>query len=262
MSIWAIADIHASRRDPQTGAPAKPMDVFGPEWEDHVARIEASWRQDVQPEDTVIIAGDIDWALHLEDAMDTLSRIAKWPGRKLLTRGNHDYWWSSKTTNKVRRQLPASTELIHNDSVAADGFNICGAKGSNVPGSIDWTPENEKLLNREAQRLRNSLESREPDLPTIVATHYPPFYQVTAGSVFTELMEACGVVCCVYGHLHGNAAAMGPSGEHGGILYRLVAADAVGFRPVVIASDGVLLGDAVTVGSALTGYNSAEPPHG
>lgn len=240
MSIWAIADIHASRRDPDTGLPSKPMDVFGAHWSDHIERIEITWSRLVAPEDTVIIAGDIDWALHLEDAMDTMHWLAGLPGRKILMRGNHDYWWSSKATNRVRRSLPTSVEALHNDSVQAEGFNICGTKGSPVPGGIDWTPENAKMLNREQLRLTMSLDSRDPDLPTLAAIHYPPFYPSQRTSPYRELLERYEVSACAYGHLHGSAASAAPQGCYGGVEYRLVAADAVDFAPVLLAANGEL----------------------
>src|SRR5437588_12327503 len=138
------------------------MDVFGPHWTDHVDRLERAWKESVLPQDTVIVAGDIDWALYLADAMQTLLRIHSWPGRKVLIRGNHDYWWSSKTTAKVRQALPPSLIALHNDALQADGFNIAAAKGSPVPGGIDWTPQNGKLLNRECQRLAMSLGQCDP----------------------------------------------------------------------------------------------------
>ncbi len=235
MTIWAIADIHASRRDPRTGQPLKPMDVFGERWADHVDRLEHAWAQRVNSNDTVVVAGDIDWALHLEGAMDTLHRLAGWNGRKILVRGNHDHWWSSKTTNKVRAVLPPGMCLLHNNAYVADGYNICGAKGSPVPGSAEWTPQEEKLLNREVQRLQTSLAARDPALPTIVALHYPPFYAGQQPSAYRALLETDGIVCCVYGHLHGDAAGTGPNGALGGVHYQLVAGDATDFMPVPLA---------------------------
>lgn len=232
MTIWAIADIHASGRDPMTGQPLKPMDVFGERWADHVERLEHAWAQRVSSSDTVVVAGDIDWALHLEGAMDTLHRMAAWNGRKILVRGNHDYWWSSKTTNKVRAVLPPSVCLLHNNAYLADGYNICGAKGSPVPGSSEWTAHDEKLLNREVQRLETSLAARDSSLSTIVALHYPPFYAGQQTSAYRALLETEGVEICVYGHLHGNAAGTGPNGSLGGVHYQLVAADAADFMPV------------------------------
>jgi len=232
VTIWAIADIHASRTDPLTGRPLKPMDVFGEQWDGHVERLESAWAQRVHSSDTVIVAGDIDWALHLEDATETLHRLAAWNGRKILIRGNHDYWWSSKTTSKVRSALPNRMYLLHNNAYVADGYNICGAKGSPVPGGSEWTPQDEKLLSREVQRLQTSLAARDPCLPTIVALHYPPFYTGQQTSAYRALLETNGVVCCVYGHLHGDAAGTGPNGIFGGVHYQLVAVDATDFTPV------------------------------
>lgn len=241
MSIWAIADIHASRLDPETGQPEKPMDIFGPGWERHVDRLEEAWQDRVRMEDTIIIAGDIDWALRLEDAIETLARIASWPGRKILLRGNHDYWWSSKTTSKVRRSLPAGIDLLYNNALHAEGFNICGAKGSPVPGGIDWSEQDAKLLNREVQRLDLSLQARDPALPSIVALHYPPFHPGRPESPYREAIEQAGAGACVYGHLHGVAGGSGPAGCFDGVEYYLVAADAVDFSPVLIAADGAIV---------------------
>ena len=134
MTVWAVADLHASGPDPLTGRPSKPMDQFGPTWTHHMDRLESAWESMVAPNDTVVIAGDIDWAMRLEEALFTLQRLDRWRGSKLLIRGNHDYWWSSKTTSKVRRAVPASIRLIHNNSVVVEGINVCGSKGSPVPG--------------------------------------------------------------------------------------------------------------------------------
>lgn len=243
MSIWAIADIHASATDPDSGLPVKSMDMFGAEWENHVQRLEEAWRRDVAVDDTVIVAGDIDWGLHLEDAMETLQRLAALPGRKILLRGNHDYWWSSKTTSRVRRALPPGIELLHNNALQAEGFNLAGAKGSPVPGGIDWSEENARSLNRETQRLDLSLAARNHDLPTIAALHYPPFYPVHGTSPYREAIEAADVSLCVYGHLHGGGGG-GPRGRFGGIEYVLVAGDAVGFAPVRVAAEGKIIGGA------------------
>lgn len=238
MSIWAIADIHASATEPATGLPIKSMDVFGPQWTNHVDRLERAWQERVSGGDTVIVAGDIDWALHLPDAMETLNRIDSWNGHKILLRGNHDYWWSSKTTNRVRQALPPSITLLHNNSLIAEGMNISGAKGSPVPGGADWTDENAKLLNRETQRLRMSLESRDRRLPIIVALHYPPFYPSHPDGPYADLLSEYAVSVCVYGHLHGRAAGSGPSGLFHGTEFMLVAADAVNFEPQLVASGG------------------------
>jgi uncharacterized protein len=234
VTVWAIADLHASRPDPETGLPTKPMDSFGSVWVDHMAKLEAAWQRLVSPGDTVVIAGDIDWSLHLSDAMYTLERLHGWNGSKVLVRGNHDYWWSSKSTNQVRRILPGSIRLIHNDCIAVEDVNICGCKGSPVPGSLDWTPDNEKLLQRELHRLRLSLDSRNQSLATIVAIHYPPFYPSHGSSPYRATLEEYQVACCFYGHLHGQAAYSGPKGPINGVDYFLVAGDYVKFELVPI----------------------------
>jgi len=240
VSIWAIADIHASPLDP-TGEPKKPMEVFGKHWEGHVERIESAWSALVSDDDTVIVAGDLDWSLHLEDAAHTLKRLGRWKGHKLLVRGNHDYWWSSGATNKVRKVLPPGIELIHNNAFVVEGYNVVGAKGSTVPGSIEWNEVDAKLLNRETERLKLSLAARNPDLPTIAALHYPPFYPTSGTSPYVEIFRDFSVSLCVYGHLHGAGAASGPEGVHGGIRYLLAAADHVNFTPVLLINDGRLV---------------------
>lgn len=234
MTVWAIADLHASRHDPATGRPTKPMDDFGAIWVNHMDRLEENWRAHIGQQDTVVIAGDVDWALHLKDALFTLERLDGWNGTKILIRGNHDYWWSSKSTNQVRRILPPSIRLIHNDSIVVEDVNICGTKGSPVRGAIDWTADNEKLLQRELHRLRLSLDSRVPELSTITAIHYPPFYESSGSSPYKNLLEEYQVACCVYGHLHGEAACSGPHGCIEGIEYVPVAGDYVNFRPVSV----------------------------
>jgi predicted phosphohydrolase len=241
MSIWAIADIHASATEPATGLPIKSMDIFGPQWTNHVDRLEEAWQLRVGADDTVIVAGDIDWALHLPDAMETLHRIDSWNGHKVLLRGNHDYWWSSKTTNRVRQALPPSIQLLHNNALQAEGMNICGAKGSPVPGGADWTEENARLLNRETQRLHLSLDARDSSLPTIVALHYPPYYPSHPDTPYVRAIQAAGASVCVFGHLHGRAAGSGPNGWYEGTSYLLVAADAVGFEPQLIVEDGAVV---------------------
>jgi predicted phosphohydrolase len=244
VTIWALADLHASPIDPSTGEAEKPMDIFGEHWAGHMDRVETAWRACVAPDDTVILAGDIDWSLYLEDAMQTLQRIDGWPGTKLMLRGNHDYWWSSKATSRVRRALPPSIHALHNNAFQVEGFNVCGAKGSPVPGASDWSEHDAKLLNRESERLSLSLKERDSSLPTIVALHYPPFFPWHPETVFREQLEVNDVSACVYGHLHAASAEIAVSGCHGNVEYFLVACDAVGFTPVPVAKDGVVLSQA------------------
>jgi hypothetical protein len=238
MSIWGIADIHASPIDPATGEPTKPMSVFGDHWRNHVDRIEGHWNAAVEPLDTVIIAGDIDWALRLDQALPTLERIGKWNGHKILLRGNHDYWWSSDTTNKVRRILSPNMQLLHNNAITVEGLNVVGTKGSAVPGAIEWTETETKLLNREVERLKLSLADRDLSLRTIAVLHYPPFYPSQGPTPFVDLMQSASVDLCVYGHIHGPQAGSGPRGTVDGITYAPVAADYLEFKPALLVRAG------------------------
>jgi len=240
MTIWAIADIHASPLD-ESGEPEKPMGVFGVHWEGHVERIEVAWRSLVADGDTVIVAGDLDWSLRLGAAIPTLQRLGSWPGTKILVRGNHDYWWSSGATSKVRALLPDSIRLLHNNAFETEGFNIVGCKGSPVPGGPEWNEVDAKLLNRETERLKLSLAARDPAVPSIAALHYPPFFRNSGPSPFSVLFAETNVRLCVYGHLHGESARAGVEGNENGICYRLVAADHVGFTPVAVATDGQIV---------------------
>jgi len=219
------------------------MEVFGEEWSRHVSKLSEEWHNCVAPDDTVIVAGDTDWGLHFEDARETLALLDGWPGSKILVRGNHDYWWSSKATNKVRRDLPGSLRALHNNAYQVEGFNVCGTKGPPVPGAAEWTDTDNKILNRELQRLRLSLEARAQDLPTIVALHYPPFYRGNESSPYRDVLDECEVALCVYGHLHANASAIGPTGRAGHTEYRIASADRLRFVPLLLAKDGKLDGE-------------------
>jgi predicted phosphohydrolase len=241
VSIWAIADIHASPLDPITGAPSKPMSVFGEHWRDHVDRIENSWNALVRSEDTVIVAGDIDWAMRLDEALPTLRRIGGWNGRKILLRGNHDFWWSSDATTKVRRVLPPNMDLLHNNAITVEGYNVIGVKGSPVPGAIEWTETDAKLLHRETERLKLSIADRDPSLPTIAAFHYPPFFPAQGSTPFVDILQSAGVELCVYGHVHGSQARFGPNGAFDGIEYIPVAADFLDFAPKPLVREGVVV---------------------
>ena len=246
VTIWALADIHASPLD-DSGRPEKPMHIFGPQWENHIDRIESAWQGLVGEEDTVIVAGDLDWSLKLPGAIPTLKRLATWKGDKILVRGNHDYWWSSGATGKVRAVLPDGIRLLHNNAFQVEDFNIVGCKGSPVPGGPEWTDIDAKLLNRETERLKLSLAARDVSLPSIVALHYPPLSSNGGPTPYTQFFAESGVKLCVYGHLHAEASRAAVEGGHGGVEYRLVAADHVGFRPVPIGRAGVILaGDEIT----------------
>lgn len=223
MQIYAIADLHLSLTS------EKPMDVFGEAWRGHAEKLERNWRERVQEDDLVLIPGDISWAMQLSAALPDLSFIGNLPGKKILLKGNHDYWWSA--IGRVRSQLPAGMRAIQNDSIVEGGVGLCGTRGWLCPGSNNFSAEDQKIYSRELDRLTLSLNSL-PEVETKIAMlHFPPFADKEKGSGFTERLEAAGVQIAIYGHLHGEANRYAFEGERNGITYHCVAADKLDFAP-------------------------------
>jgi len=235
VNIFAIGDLHLP------GGDKKPMDVFGPHWENHFERISEDWRARVSDEDIVLIPGDISWAMQLSDALEDLRRIGQLPGRKLILRGNHDYWWSSLT--QLRCSLPENMHAVQNDAYDAGDVVFCGTRGWMIPPAVvsgaahpqgAVQSQDEKLYRREAMRLEISLQAARRlagERPVFAMMHYPPILPECAreGTEFTRLMTQYGVVRCVYGHLHGQSVQRGYSGVYNGVQYDLVSCDALRF---------------------------------
>jgi len=228
MSVFALADPHLGE------AVQKPMDVFGRRWKDHAARIKRNWRAAVGPRDWVLLAGDISWGMHLEEALPDLRFLDGLPGRKVLLKGNHDYWWTSRS--KVEARLPASLKLLQNDAVdLGGGVGVVGTRGWTPPGAPRATAQDEKIYRRELQRLELSIAAGRDRFETLLAMlHYPPLYHGLGATAFVPLLEGARVSICVYGHLHGPDHRYAFDGLQGGIRYHFVAADAVDFTPVRI----------------------------
>ncbi len=226
MRLFAIGDLHLP------GGQDKPMEVFGSQWDSHFLRIAESWRSQAGPEDTVLIPGDISWAMHLADAVPDLRDIGQLPGRKVLIRGNHDYWWEGIT--KVRAALPEGMYALQQDAVDLDKVVVCGTRGWLIPGEeTKLEPQDEKIYQRELIRLDLALahaKSLAKGRPVIVMLHYPPLLRNQRESGFTRRMEAAGVRMCVYGHLHGAGISAGWNGEQGGVRYELVSCDSLDFQ--------------------------------
>ena len=226
MAVFAIGDLHLP------GHEKKPMDVFGSHWDRHFETISDHWRQLISQEDIVLIPGDISWAMQLAQAADDLSAIAALPGRKLLLRGNHDYWWNS--LSKLRAVLPEGMFAIQNDALLLDGLVFCGTRGWNLPTpQSPLGAEDEKIYRRELLRLRMSLEkacalSREE---ITVMMHYPPLLADGEGTAFTDILEEYPVKRVVYGHLHGAGIKIAFEGRRKEIDYVLTSCDALHFCP-------------------------------
>ena len=137
MSLFAIADLHLPARK-------KPMDIFGPHWERHFERISEDWRSKVSPEDIVLLPGDLSWAMSLDEALEDLNCIGALPGRKILLRGNHDYWWSG--IGRVRRALPDGMYALQNDAIELDGLVFAGTRGWTIPPEEGADPDDQRIM--------------------------------------------------------------------------------------------------------------------
>lgn len=224
MKIFAIADLHLSNDE------SKPMDIFGAQWENHFARIREDWLSKVSEEDIVLLPGDLSWEMKLEAAVSDIRRVAALPGRKVLIRGNHDYWWSS--IGRVRENLPAGMYAIQNDAVTIDGYTFCGTRGWVLPGE-DSDEDDERIRLRELGRLRLSVDSAlriAGNGPIICLLHYPPLLEAMRDTDVTALIEQTPIREVVYGHLHGNALKGAFRGVHNGVNYHQVSIDGIGFK--------------------------------
>ncbi len=224
MHIYAIGDLHLSGEPP-----AKPMEIFGRHWAGHKEKIKEHWLAQVAPADTVIVCGDISWALTLAEAAPDLAWLAQLPGRKLLLRGNHDYWWASPA--KLHAMYGSDFAFLQNNCILAGDTAICGTRGWILPSAESFSAEDEKIYKREGIRLELSLQAAVKHKPAriITALHYPPLFAPDERTLFTGLMEQYGVSCCVYGHIHGENHVPVFEGERGGIKYKLVSCDTQGF---------------------------------
>ena len=226
MKLFAIGDLHLQ------GGDEKPMDVFGPHWEGHFERICADWRARVGPEDAVLIPGDISWAMQLADAVPDLRSIAALPGRKLLIKGNHDYWWSSLA--RVQEAMGEGMTALQHTAADLGPWVVCGTRGWVFPtATAPLGEEDRKVYLRELARLKLALDAAKAiahGRPIVVMLHYPPLFDTPRDTEFTAMLEAYGVHTAVYGHLHGAGIRAGYTGEHNGVRYALTSCDSLDFR--------------------------------
>ncbi len=229
MALFAIADLHLSIGE------NKKMDKFRG-WEGYEERLTASWNAIVKPTDTVVIAGDISWAMKLTDTLADFTFLHGLPGRKLLMKGNHDYWWCTK--KKMDDWLASNgfddMSILFNNAFACGNYAVCGTRG----WSYDC-PENEQnVLLREVGRLETSIRTGiDMGLEPLVFLHYPPVYGDYVCGEIMEVLRRYGIKKCLYGHLHGAARGKAVTGDYEGIQMRLISADHVGFIPQLILPD-------------------------
>ena len=224
MALYGIADLHLSF------SVDKPMDIYGPAWENNTERVAENWQAVVEPEDTVFIAGDISWGLKLSEALADLEWIDALPGKKVFLKGNHDPWWTS--VSKLNR-LSETMHFMQNDFVVYEDRALCGSRGWLCPGSSDYKAHDEKIYRREQLRLRSSLEeARKAGFEQIIGfMHFPPMNEKREDSDFTKLFEEFGVKQVYYGHLHGDNKEIGRDFTMGGTVYSLISCDFLGCAP-------------------------------
>ena len=225
--VFALADLHLSL------AGHKPMDIFGEAWRDHPRRMVQAWDRSVDPQDTVLLPGDLSWGRNLAEAAPDLAWIGERPGRKLLLKGNHDSWWSSLA--RVRQALPPGCEALQNDSHRVDDWVVVGARGWTSPDDPVAGEKDASIFRRELERLRLSIAHADrthgTELPRLGMLHYPPWVEGHPPTAVVELLRRAGVRVVVYGHLHGADHAIAVRGEREGMLFCFVAADALDFAP-------------------------------
>ena len=227
MALYAIGDLHLC-----LGAP-KPMDVFGGAWVGYMDKLKAGMSV-IGPEDTTVLLGDLSWALDLAGARDDFSWINQIPGRKIILKGNHDYWWStaSKFYDFCKANDFSNQFILNNNHYEYNGWAICGTRGwffeEEKSGAHD-----EKVFRRELMRLEASLQSAG-DLPKLVFLHYPPRYKGYECDEILSLLGKYDVRRCFYGHLHGASHGLAMEGLWDGIEYKLVSADRLNFQPLQI----------------------------
>ncbi|MBQ9915436.1 MAG: metallophosphoesterase [Clostridia bacterium] len=225
MAIYSISDLHLGISS------NKPMDIFGPRWANYLQLLEENWQKTVGPDDIVLVPGDISWAMYISEAEEDFRFLDRLNGIKLISKGNHDYWWEtlSKLKKYVEEKGFSTIRFMHNNIYLHEGIAICAAKGYPDNGT---SAEDQKLYNRELCRLKLSLDMAKASGAKViyVMLHYPPTLQ----SEFAKLMEEYGVSRCLYGHLHGNSHKMALEGRYNGVEYILVSADYLQFKPLLL----------------------------
>ena len=223
MALYAIGDLHLSL------SVNKSMEVFGPAWENYHARIEEALEV-LTEDDTLILAGDTSWGMNLAEAEADFRFLDRFPGKKYLLKGNHDYWWT--TAAKFRRFCEEkgikSLELLHNNCAFYGDYALCGTRGWFL--EEEQKPHNAKVLAREVLRLETSLQAAG-EKPILCFLHYPPIYQGYECPEILRLLKEYGVKACYYGHLHGASHRRAIEGTRSGTLFSLVAGDFLGFVP-------------------------------
>ena len=223
MALWIIGDLHLSF------TVNKPMDIFHDGWKDHFEKIRQNWIDRVGENDVVILAGDTSWGMTLEQALADFKFIDKLSGKKIIIKGNHDYWW--QTVTKMKKFLAQNNittiDFIYNNCFIYNNVAICGTRGWMI--GQDKNLDQQKILLREAGRLERSLKSAPEDIEKIAVLHYPVILKDCQSNLLVDVLKKYQVKRCFYGHLHGKSINYAFCGEKFGINFKLVSADSIDF---------------------------------
>ena len=237
MAIYVIADLHLSFNEP------KPMNIFGSNWENHEDKIKTDWINKVKSEDTVLHLGDFSWGMSLEDTLKDFEFINNLPGKKIVLKGDHDYWWTTVTSMKkfLNENNIQNVDFLHNNFFEIEDKVFCGTRG----WTLSYTDEieyNEKVIARESNRLKLSLDEAIKnvghDKEIIVCLHYPPIMKSNVlkeeTTPFMEILKEYNIKRCYYGHLHGESIEDSVQGKIDGVDLKLVSSDGVDFKLIFV----------------------------
>ncbi len=225
MAIFTIGDMHLSFGE------SKPMNIFGENWTNHEEKIKQDWMSKVKEEDTVVHVGDFSWSMHLKDTIKDFEFLDSLPGKKILLKGNHEYWWTTVTNmnNFIEENNLKNIYFLQNNSYEIEDKVICGTRGWTL---LDETTENsKKMIAREAQRLELSIQDGlNKNKEIIVFMHYPPITKQNLNTEFMKILKKYDIKKCYYAHLHSKSIEDAVEGVVQGIEFKLVSADALDFK--------------------------------
>jgi len=225
VALYAIGDLHLALSDTY-----KPMDIFSG-WEGYTEKLETSWRNMITDDDTVVLAGDTSWAMKLQNSYNDFAFVNSLPGKKIILKGNHDYWWA--TMAKMERWFKendfSTVSILFNNCYSYENYGICGTRGW---VSIGGDTEDEKVMLREVQRLEVSVKAAlDQGLEPLVFMHYPPVYGASCNYDILDVLYRYGIKKCFYGHIHGYSQKNAVTGVHDGVEYIMISSDFLKFSP-------------------------------
>ncbi|MCF7851997.1 MAG: metallophosphoesterase [Simkaniaceae bacterium] len=254
MKVWALGDTHL-----YFGTPDKNMSLFGDKWRDHPKKIEEAWRQHIADEDLVLIPGDISWGKQKDEAMPDLYWIDRLPGLKIISKGNHDYWWPSN--KQLKELLPPSIRFVNKTALDIGPYSIAGTRLWDHRG-VDFSPfiqfrfnpkathpgpkteeekaHDERIYQSELERLELALKALNPSKIKIAMVHYPPLNERFEPTPASTLLERYNVDTCIFGHIHNIKEGVHLFDQkHNGVRYVLTSCDYLHFKPTLLYTDSL-----------------------